>query len=378
MVDNPHSPTTLTAYYQEGRAVFKVGNAFYRPQTEVVRDLGVLGAAAYQQQSGQLRVLDAMAGCGVRALRYALEAGADSVWANEANREMNPIIQENLASQLQPWQYYITHQDANRVFFDCYNRNDFYDLIDLDSFGVPVPFISTVLWGAKLGGLVYLTSTDGRSVTGSSPQHSLKFYGAYARSHPAAHEQGLRLLMAQLQQQAAAQERGMKPVFAYFTGQTYRIMMRFVKKSQLREDQYGWLGYCHHCGHYQRVGWRQLGRVVCSHDGENLIVTGPMWLGNLHDRAEIENMIALAKQWGWKKRVKLLSVMAQEADLPPYFYPLSNIGRYGKFEIPKRDTLITALQQRGYRACATHINPEGIKTDASFAICLQVARNLSN
>jgi len=363
----------LTSHYQEGQAVFQVGDAFYRPNTEVVRDLGVLAAATYQQQNGRLRVLDAMAGCGVRALRYALEARAESVWVNEANRDMNPIIRDNLGAQLAPDQYQITHTDANRIFFDCYSRQDFYDLIDLDSFGAPLPFISTVLWGAKVGGLVYLTCTDGRSITGNSPKLSLKFYGAYARAHPAAHEQGLRLLMGQLQQQAAVQERGMEPVFAYFTGETYRIMMRFVTKSQLTADRYGWLGYCHNCGHYQIVDWRELGKAVCYHDGNPLMVSGPMWLGDLHDRAEIENMMALAQRWGWHKRVELLKVMAEEAELPPYFYTLSNIGRYGRFDLPKRDKLITALRQRGYRACLTHINPEAIKTDASFATCLDVA-----
>jgi tRNA G26 N,N-dimethylase Trm1 len=44
------------------------------------RDLAVLAAAAYRRAHGSLRVLDVMAGSGVRAARYISQAGADFVW----------------------------------------------------------------------------------------------------------------------------------------------------------------------------------------------------------------------------------------------------------------------------------------------------------
>lgn len=361
----------------EGKAAFDVGNAFYRPTTKLVRDLGILAAKTYQQQTGKLRVLDAMAGCGVRGLRYVLEANAEAVWANEANPEIHPILQNNLASSLAFEQYKITRTDANRIFLDCYNRSDFYDLIDVDSFGAPVPFLSSVLWGTKIGGLLYLTSTDGRSTTGNAPSNSLKYYGAYARSHPAAHEQGLRLIMGSLQRQAATQERGVEPVFAYFTGETYRVMMRLVAKPKLTEDNYGWLGYCHHCGNYQVVSWRKLGKALCPEDGERPVITGPLWLGELHDRATLARMLFFAKQWGWREVVSLLEIMITEADFPPYFYSLQHIGKAGKLDLPKRNDLILALQQHGYRASRTHLNYQGIKTDASFTTCVEIAQHLS-
>lgn len=368
----------LISTHQEGKAQFKVGNAFYRPTTQIVRDLGILAAAIHQQKTGELRVLDAMAGCGVRGLRYLLEAEAEFVWVNDADPNVYPVLNDNLRTTLSASQYHLTQTDVNRIFFDCYNRSDFYDLIDVDCFGAPVPYIGTVLWATKLGGMVYLTSTDGRSVTGNNVRNSLKFYGAYARSHPAAHEQGLRLIMGKLQEQAASQERGVDPVFAYFTGETYRVMMRFVEKPQLTENNYGWLGYCHHCGNYQTVGWRKLGKAICPYDGEKLILSGPLWLDSLHDRATVKEMANLAKEWGWHKPASLLNLMATEADLPPYFYTLQHIGKKGKIDLPKRDQLIATLQEQGYRACATHVNLQAIKTDASFTHCVETAKELSS
>ena len=80
----------------EGKAKFKVGNAFYRPKSQVARDLGVLAAAIYRFDTGSLQVLDAMAGCGIRSLRYWKESEADWVCANEGNPEHSSILHQNL------------------------------------------------------------------------------------------------------------------------------------------------------------------------------------------------------------------------------------------------------------------------------------------
>ncbi len=362
---------------QEGKAKFKIGRAFYRPQGRVVRDLGVLAAAVYREDMGRLRVLEAMAGCGVRSLRYWLECGADELWVNEGNPEIISLVRENLADLVANGCGRVTQKDALEVFFEAYNCRDFYDLVDVDCFGSASPYLSSCLWGTKIGGLVYITSTDGRTVAGKQPEKCLAAYGAYARSHPAIHEQGLRLLLGSLHREAAAKGLGIAPVFCLFWAGTYRVMARLVAAESLTPANYGFLGYCHSCGSYQLVSWRHLGRVVCREDGENLVLSGPMWLGELHDRPFLTRMQALAHQWQWPERVTMLEIMAEETDFPPYFYPLGEIGRRGKMDIPKRDYLISTLQNQGFRATATHINPQAIKTDASISVILAAARQCS-
>lgn len=359
----------------EGRAKFKVGNAFYRPHSRVVRDLGVLAAAVYRHEVGSLSVLDAMAGCGVRSLRYLLESGADWVHSNEGNPQLQDVLTSNLQAAIASRTCRVTYQNANRLFFECYNQQEFYDLVDVDNFGSPVPYLATVLWATKIGGLVYLTSTDGRTVTGNLPEKSLRVYGAYARSHPSAHEQGLRLLLGSIQKQAATQEFGIEPIFSLFTGQTYRVMVRFLPKVALTASNYGFLGYCRECGNYQTIVWKQLGKAKCRCDRAPLTLSGPLWLGKLHSRPWLEKMQALAQEWNWQKRFSLLEIMHAEAELPPYFYTLKAIGHRGKMDIPKRDRLICALQNRGYLASSTHVNPQAIKTDASLETCIEIARS---
>jgi len=371
----------------EGKARFQVGHTFYRSASQVVRDLGVLAAKIYRQDTGSLRVLDAMAGCGVRSLRYWLESGADSIWANEGNPDNSDILRENLYEAIAQGACQLTHLDARRVFFDCYNQSNYYDVVDVDCFGSAVPYLSTSLWATKINGLLYITSTDGRTATGHLPEKSVRVYGACARSHPAAQEQALRLLIGSTLQQAATKGLGIQPIFALFAGQTYRVMLRLLPSESLTPENYGFLGYCHHCGDYQTVTWRQLGRVTCPHDGEPLTLSGPIWLGSLHDRPFLLKMQALAQEKAqataqataqenhWLKRIELLKILMEEAELPPYFYTLGEIGRRGKMDIPKRDRLIQGLQQQGYQATATHINPEGIKTDANLTTCIEIARD---
>ncbi|NJL83440.1 MAG: tRNA (guanine-N1)-methyltransferase [Chloroflexaceae bacterium] len=356
----------------EGKAQFYIGNAFYRPSSQVARDLGVLAAAVYKQKTGQLRILEAMAATGVRSLRYWLESGADFLWANDTNSELEPVLSQNLQSAIAAGIGKISFIEANRVFFDCYLRQDFYDLVDVDSFGSPAPYFSSALRAAKFGGLVYFTCTDGRTGTGHLPEHSLHCYGAFARWHPAGHEQALRLLIGRIKQEAAVLNLGVEPVFSLFAGETYRLMLQFVCETPLHSCNYGFLGYCHECGDYQKIPWRKLGRASCPHDGAALVLSGPLWLGSLHGVGWLQAMGQLAQDWGWAKRVKLLEIMALESELPPYFYPLGEIGRRAQGDIPKKAQLLSDLQAAGYRASPTHIQAQGIKTDASLATCLQM------
>jgi tRNA (guanine26-N2/guanine27-N2)-dimethyltransferase len=207
--------------------------------------------------------------------------------------------------------------------------------------------------------------------------------------------------MGHAAQTAAARGFGIQPVFSLFTGQVHRAMVRLVKRPTLSSQTYGFLAYCHHCGQFQTVDWRKLGRVTCSCHGldghgvaavqqhqnpsasktENsasLVLSGPMWLGDLHHVPTLEAMATLAHAWGWSSQSKLLNRMVAEVTLPPYYYPLGEMGRRGQMDIPNRDQLIVALQNQGYRAAVPSCDPQAIKTDAPLATCLALARSLEH
>ncbi len=386
------SDSLKTDWQQEGSARFHTGDAFFRASSRTGRDLAVLAAAFYRAQQGQLRVVDAMTGCGVRPLRYALEAGADYVWANEGNGDLRSLIQSNLSHSLTDDRYKITHQDANALFFDCHARQDFYDLIDVDSFGSPMPTLITALWAVKIGGLLYLTSTDGRVTSGRAPNKSLQTYGAYARSHPAVHEQGLRLLLGTVMQQAAAKGLCAEPIFSFYSGEVNRVMVRITRQSW-QTKQYGFLAYCHGCGQFQTVAWKKLGQVDCvCQPAFAPAISGPMWLGPLHNAHWLAGMKELAilhgrgsatarrqgHTSGTSLKIEPLAKMPAEIDLPPYFYPLAEIGRRAKIDIPPSKALVERLRQQGFLADWTHLDHQAIKTDAPMAVCLKLAKQIAS
>lgn len=359
---------------QEGRVAFAVGDSFFQPQSRLSRDLGVLAAIVYRQQTGYLRVLDLMAGSGVRALRYWQESRADEIWVNDANPDLQSLLAQNLAAAIARQQVRFSFQDARYILHECYLRRDYYDVVDLDCFGSPAPYVSAALGAVKLGGLLYITATDGRSLTGRSPQSCLRDYGCTVRPHPSAREQALRVLLGTVQLQAARMGRGIEPIFSLINGQAFRILVRLTRKSGLTLQNYGFLGYCHSCGDYQSLTSRSLHSAICQAcQGRSLVLSGFLWLGDLHSPAYLQSVIYRAEERNWQFAIRLLRLMQGESDFPPYYYTLAEIGRRAKIDLPPRTHLIEALRQEGYRATPSAIDPQAIKTTAPLAECLAIA-----
>jgi tRNA (guanine26-N2/guanine27-N2)-dimethyltransferase len=374
------SAVPLADWHQEGSARFQVGAAFFRPETRIARDLGVLAAAVYRQQNPCLDVLDGMSGCGIRALRYALEAKADWLWVNESNPDFAVVLEQTLRAQLPKAQVHVTTGSVRHVLQDCLGQRRYFDLVDLDCFGSPSAFLTDCVRATRLNGLMYLTSTDSRTCEGHNPGASLRHFGAYARAHPATHEQGLRLLLGAVSQQAVMQGFAIAPLFSYFQGQTYRVMVRLVKAHHWSEALSGFVGHCHSCGHSEVVHWRGLSRAVCSQHETPIPLTlsGPLWLGPLHNLDFLTCMASLTEQWGWQNRKDLLDLMAGEIPFPPYFFTLGEIGRHSKADIPKRNHIMAALHSEGYAAVPTHLEAQAIKTTATFQTCVAITPKLSS
>lgn len=160
--------------YQSERGLeFETGDSFFRQESATGRDLGVLAASLYRKSKGKLRVLDALCGCGVRSLRYLVEAEADFVLANDANDDYNSVICKNLSRVSSGFgnerRWRVTNSDANRTMTECYLQRDFFDFIDVDSFGSDSSFLRSAMNALRQDGFLYVTSTDGFSSGGHRP-----------------------------------------------------------------------------------------------------------------------------------------------------------------------------------------------------------------
>ncbi|PNH04692.1 hypothetical protein TSOC_009125 [Tetrabaena socialis] len=88
----------------------------------------------------------------------------------------------------------VSHIDANRLLTNCYMRESYWDLIDVDSFGSESMHFPAAIDAVRYGGLLYLTSTDGFTSSGKRPERGLAAYGSYPRATPWANEQLLQQL----------------------------------------------------------------------------------------------------------------------------------------------------------------------------------------
>lgn len=87
--------------------------------------------------------------------------------SGQPSQELDSYFSTNFKDENGRWQ--VTTQDANKVLLDCYIRKNYFDLIDVDSFGSDSVFLGSALSALSYGGLIYATSTDGFSSGGHRP-----------------------------------------------------------------------------------------------------------------------------------------------------------------------------------------------------------------
>jgi tRNA (guanine26-N2/guanine27-N2)-dimethyltransferase len=367
--------------------------AFYRAESATSRDLAALAAAVYVRdtRAGKpLRVLDAFGGCGSRSARYLERGVASFVHCNEGDPELGETIRANLAPFGARWS--VSHEDAHALLLR--NEGSYaYELIDVDSFGLSARAISAVMWSVKLGGLLYLTQTDGRAHT--SPARCLAAYGAWPSSssatHAAVNEQALRLLVGRALQEAATHGLAARPLFSLYAKhgpcfRTFLTVERAPHRTPQLEASYGFVQTCGACGQHARLPWSELGDARCANcgaAGSDVRVAGPMYTGPLHDAGYVDRMRALAVDWGdeYAQAAKLLRTFAAEAEVEgeegdaPFFYHAHSIASRAGLRGPvSLSALEEALRVAGWRAARTHFNRFALKTNAPVEAQVRAAR----
>jgi tRNA (guanine26-N2/guanine27-N2)-dimethyltransferase len=381
------------AHYCEGSARVLLGDGFFRPDSRPARDLGVLllDDLAQARPTAPLAVLDAMAGCGIRALRYGLEVlaqapGQHQLWVNDADPDRLPLLQANLAPLGQDGlSLQLGAETAQQLLARCLLQRQRFDLLDLDAFGCPSALLPLALEAVKVGGLLYVASTDGRSPTGHDRPGALRQLGAAARAHPASWELALRLQLGVIARTAWAQGRGITPVLSFSEGRTFRSAVRLERSPQAAAlAQLGLLAHCHGCGDQQAQSLLQLRQwqpCLCPGDAAPpLAISGPLWLGPLQHAQTLERLLqrAAARPAGLARPIqRLLQRLAADDAALPRCWPTSAIARRLGGGPPPLEDLVQQLRQRGYEAGASGVMDGQLRSDAPWAEILQSARELA-
>ncbi|MCP9785101.1 N2,N2-dimethylguanosine tRNA methyltransferase [Cyanobium sp. N5-Cardenillas] len=376
-------------HYCEGAAVVETGGGFFRPASRPARDFGVLLARtlAAAGTDRPVRVLDGMAGCGIRALRYGLEGGATAVWANDADPDRLPLLERNLSRLPAAVDRQLGSTTAQQLLAGCLVEGRRFELVDLDAFGCPAALVPLALEAVAFGGVLYLASTDGRSATGHDRRAAVRRFGAAARAHPASWEIALRLQLGLLARAAWAMGRGITPLLSFSEGRAFRTAVRLARHPAAGEEaQLGLVAHCHGCGEQQvqsllRLGrWRPCGCPGApSGEVPPLAVSGPLWIGPLQDSATLTTMLQEAEAGGAhldRPGRRRLERLRDDPATTPRCWPVDAIARRLGQGPPPLAQLVGALTAEGFATAASGVMAGQLRSEAPWPLIVATARGL--
>ncbi len=343
--------------------------AFFNPVQVTNRDISVLLSACLLNKNSA--VLDLLSATGVRAIRFAKEAGLKNIFANDANPTAVKLIRKNAVHN--KIKLNIFNLRAHEFLARKYqlNKKIYFDYIDIDPFGTPVPFIDAAVKALNpRGGILAVTATDTANLCGVNANACRRIYQSRPIRSELMHEIGIRILLKKIIEVGAQYELALTPIFVHSTLHYMRAYLRAESGAKKADEVL-----------------KQVGMYAGA---------GPMWLGRLWDEKLVEQMRKLARQARYYENTKagtirklekefglqiprnikiswetqkLLHTIADESEINSFgFYDLATLKLK---QIPKISDVIAALHTNGFAATRTHFNPMGIRTNADKTIFLK-------
>ncbi|KAF3829382.1 hypothetical protein GH733_003646 [Mirounga leonina] len=326
-----------------------------------------------------LRVLEGLAASGLRSIRFAREVpGLHSVVANDASAR---------AVDLMMLMY--QHQKASERF----------DVIDLDPYGSPAPFLDAAVQAVSEGGLLCVTCTDMAVLAGNSGETCYSKYGAMALKSRACHEMALRIVLHSLDLRANCYQRFVVPLLSVSADFYVRVFVRvFTGQAKVKASasKQALVFQCVGCGtfHLQRLGkasGASGGRVKfsaacgppvapeCEHCGQRHQLGGPLWAEPLHDLDFVGRVLEAVStnpgRFHTSERIRgVLSVITEELPDVPLYYTLDQLSRTIRCSTPSLLQLRSALLHAGFRVSLSHACKNAVKTDAPSSALWDIMR----
>lgn len=331
---------------------------FYNPSMVLNRDLSILvNQWLLNTTNTHLYLLDGLAASGVRGIRYSCELTGDfDVTINDWNDQSFALIQHNIKKK-NIQNIYPVQKDLNVLL----SERRFHS-IDIDPFGSPISFLDSAMRSIYHNGVIACTATDTAALCGVFPKVCYRRYGAWPLHAACMHEIGLRILLGVLCREAAKYEKGIEPLLCYATDHYLRVYVQ-VKNGKNHANN--------SMEFYSSLPAQEIPLALVT----NNFTVGPLWMGNLHQKAIVQELRSLlfTKEITTKNKLwKLLSLLEEEADAPPFFYTMNDLGSLLKRSAPSMNHLFEHLEKKGYLVTRTHITPTGFKTNAPLDVITEV------
>ena len=356
---------------------------FYNLHMELNRDISILALQTFQKQEDRdINICDLFGGSGIRGVRYKNEIdGVGHVFINDISETANEYERHNVElNNLKDIE--IFQHDAS--MFLRMHRGEF-DVIDIDPFGTPSPFLDSAGYCSRRNSLLCVTATDTSALCGTYKEPCIRKYNAKPYKSEYCHETGIRILAGFVALTLAKYSKSIEVKLSHSTEHYMRLYIE-VKKGSKKSDEclknIGYISHCKHCLYREEnKGLATSTPNICPECGEKLIQAGPLWLGEIQNEEFISKMIAESenKKLNTKEDVlKLLESCRIEAKSPATFYDVHKICKILKISAPKLDLVFGNLEKEGFEAVKTHFNPLGIKTNAPLKKIKEIIKTLSS
>ena len=356
---------------------------FYNPHMELNRDISILALQTFQKQEDRnINICDLFGGSGIRGVRYKNEIdGVGHVFINDISETANEYERHNVElNNLKDIE--IFQHDAS--MFLRMHRGEF-DVIDIDPFGTPSPFLDSAGYCSRRNSLLCVTATDTSALCGTYKEPCIRKYNAKPYKSEYCHETGIRILAGFVALTLAKYSKSIEVKLSHSTEHYMRLYIE-VKKGSKKSDEclknIGYISHCKHCLYREEnKGLATSTPNICPECGEKLIQAGPLWLGEIQNEEFISKMIVESenKKLNTKEDVlKLLESCRIEAKSPATFYDVHKICKILKISAPKLDLVFGNLEKEGFEAVKTHFHPLGIKTNAPLKKIKEIIKTLSS
>ncbi len=335
-----------------GEDISKKLDVFYNSNMKVNRDVSLLLIKSYFDKC--IKFCDPMAASGIREIRFLKSIG--ECFSKIVVGDISKVAVKNIKMNFK----------RNDVSFDKVDircdsavntiASEYFDFVEIDPFGTPVPFLDVAIQRVKHKGIFSVTATDTAALCGTYPKKTLRRYGISVVKTLCHEEIGLRNLIAFCQREGAKFDKALIPVVSFSSKHFYKVFF-LVRESR----SLSYVIVRNHMYYFWDRKTQEFDFSKFELDG----YFGKIYAGKLNDKRLLGKMIDSSHLIKESKEVLvLLEKLVSEVDVFGYYNTHKLEKEFGFSTRIKFDELIDELKGKGFEVSRVSNNRLGIKTDA--------------
>jgi len=338
--------------------------AFFNPKASLNRDFSIIAYSSFWKNFQYPKIfLDGLSGIGARSLRVANEIDdVEKVIANDVNPKALDLAKES--SEINSLKNFeISENEACRFFSLHSRKNNRGSIVDIDPFGSPSKYVDCGIRATMHGGLLSVTATDLQVLHGLFNNAAKRRYYGVPIKTKFSNEIAIRLIIGCIYLISSRLDITIQPKFVDNDMHYYRVYLKILNKPE-QEDKMGFITYCRQCGMRKTVK-----NIVneCDLCKGKIETAGPLWIDKIFDKDFVAIMKNEVKNLTVNKKCDVvLEKCYEESDFQPAYYTLDEIASRMKSAPLKLDTAVQKLQDSGFNASRTSLNPTGFRTNCQI------------